>query len=91
VTTGTSWLNGAFSKLARAGQFAGTKTREKFQVAVSNLTSKVSDCAPTLLLFSCIKVNTISCTYIISWQHFSSSFGLGLVKFVRFATVSQVF
>lgn len=40
VTASTSWLNGAFSKVARAGQFAGTKTREKFQVAVSNLTAK---------------------------------------------------
>ncbi|KAJ0014514.1 hypothetical protein Pint_20075 [Pistacia integerrima] len=30
VTAGTVWLNGAFSKVARAGQVAGTKTREKF-------------------------------------------------------------
>lgn len=41
VTAGTSWLNGAFSKVAKAGQVAGTKTREKFHVAVSNLTVKV--------------------------------------------------
>ncbi|KAH9728530.1 RRM domain-containing protein [Citrus sinensis] len=41
VTAGTAWLNGAFSKVARAGQVAGTKTREKFNVAVSNLTAKV--------------------------------------------------
>ncbi|KAK1583030.1 hypothetical protein Q3G72_020418 [Acer saccharum] len=40
VTAGTAWLNGAFSKVAKAGQVAGTKTREKFNVAVSNLTSK---------------------------------------------------
>ncbi|KAJ3673264.1 hypothetical protein LUZ60_006638 [Juncus effusus] len=40
VTAGTSWLNGAFSKVARAGNVAGLKTREKFQVAVSNLTAK---------------------------------------------------
>ncbi|KAJ0078502.1 hypothetical protein Patl1_22835 [Pistacia atlantica] len=40
VTAGTAWLNGAFSKVARAGQTAGTKTREKFNVAVSNLTAK---------------------------------------------------
>ncbi|XP_065854318.1 binding partner of ACD11 1 isoform X2 [Euphorbia lathyris] len=42
VTAGTAWLNGAFSKVARAGQVAGTKTREKFNVAVSNLSSKES-------------------------------------------------
>lgn len=41
VTAGTAWLNGAFSKVARAGQVAGTKTREKFNLAVSNLTAKV--------------------------------------------------
>lgn len=41
VTAGTAWLNGAFSKVARAGQAAGTKTREKFHLAVSNLTAKV--------------------------------------------------
>ncbi|KAJ8763230.1 hypothetical protein K2173_025615 [Erythroxylum novogranatense] len=40
VTAGTAWLNGAFSKVARAGQVAGTKTKEKFNLAVSNLTSK---------------------------------------------------
>ncbi|XP_028766868.1 binding partner of ACD11 1 [Neltuma alba] len=40
VTAGTTWLNGAFGKVARAGQLAGTKTREKFHVAVSNLTAK---------------------------------------------------
>jgi hypothetical protein len=41
VSAGTAWLNGAFSKVARAGQVAGTKTREKFNLAVSNLTAKV--------------------------------------------------
>ncbi|XP_012070421.1 binding partner of ACD11 1 [Jatropha curcas] len=45
VTAGTAWLNGAFSKVARAGQAAGTKTREKFNLAVSNLTSKDSPIA----------------------------------------------
>lgn len=40
VTAGTAWLNGTFSKVARAGQAAGTKTREKFHLAVSNLTAK---------------------------------------------------
>ncbi|XP_038695595.1 binding partner of ACD11 1-like [Tripterygium wilfordii] len=45
VSAGTSWLNGAFSKMARAGQSAGTKTREKFHMAVSNLTSKDSPIA----------------------------------------------
>ncbi|XP_043698624.1 binding partner of ACD11 1-like [Telopea speciosissima] len=40
VTAGTSWLNGAFNKMAEVGQVAGTKTREKFQLAVSNLTAK---------------------------------------------------
>lgn len=41
VTAGTAWLNGAFSKVAKAGNVAGTKTREKFNIAVSNLTAKV--------------------------------------------------
>ncbi|KAJ7971919.1 binding partner of ACD11 1 [Quillaja saponaria] len=40
VSAGTAWLNGAFSKVAKAGQDAGTKTREKFHLAVSNLTCK---------------------------------------------------
>lgn len=40
VTAGTTWLNGAFSKVAKAGHAASTKTREKFQLAVSNLTAK---------------------------------------------------
>ncbi|CAN6297781.1 unnamed protein product [Urochloa humidicola] len=40
VSAGTSWLNGAFSKVARAGHVAGSRTREKFQIAVSNLTAK---------------------------------------------------
>ncbi|KAI9093578.1 hypothetical protein K1719_027027 [Acacia pycnantha] len=40
VTAGTTWLNGAFGKVARAGQLAGTKTREKFHMAVSNLSAK---------------------------------------------------
>lgn len=40
VTAGTSWLNGAFSKVAKAGQVAGSKTKEKWNFAVSNLTAK---------------------------------------------------
>lgn len=46
VAAGTAWLNGAFSKVAKAGHVAGTKTREKLQVAVSNLTAKARPCAP---------------------------------------------
>ena len=42
MTAGTAWLNGAFSKVAKAGQVAGTKTREKWNMALSNLTAKVS-------------------------------------------------
>ncbi|KAA8518407.1 hypothetical protein F0562_015881 [Nyssa sinensis] len=40
VTAGAAWLNGAFGKVAKAGQAAGTKTREKWNLAVSNLTAK---------------------------------------------------
>ncbi|KAL5210214.1 hypothetical protein ABZP36_005837 [Zizania latifolia] len=40
VSAGTSWLNGAFSKVTKAGHVAGSRTREKFQLAVSNLTAK---------------------------------------------------
>ncbi|KAG4938183.1 hypothetical protein AAZX31_16G036500 [Glycine max] len=40
VTAGTAWFNGAFSKVAKAGHVASSKTREKFHLAVSNLTSK---------------------------------------------------
>ncbi|KAK7336274.1 hypothetical protein VNO77_16810 [Canavalia gladiata] len=40
VTGGKAWLNGAFSKVAKAGHVASTKTREKFHLAVSNLTAK---------------------------------------------------
>uniref|UniRef100_A0A7N0V1F7 RRM domain-containing protein n=1 Tax=Kalanchoe fedtschenkoi TaxID=63787 RepID=A0A7N0V1F7_KALFE len=40
VTAGTTWLNGAFTRVAKVGQVAGSKTREKFNMAVSNLTSK---------------------------------------------------
>lgn len=38
VTAGAAWL----SKVAKAGNVAGAKTREKFQLAVTNLTAKVS-------------------------------------------------
>ncbi|KAA8516878.1 hypothetical protein F0562_017304 [Nyssa sinensis] len=40
VTAGAAWLNGAFTKVAKARQVAGTKTREKWNLAVSNLTAK---------------------------------------------------
>lgn len=40
VTVGTTWLNGAFTKVAKVGQVAGTKTREKWNLALSNLTAK---------------------------------------------------
>ncbi|OVA12292.1 RNA recognition motif domain [Macleaya cordata] len=39
VTAGAAWFSGAFNKVAKVGQVAGTKTREKFQLAVSNLTA----------------------------------------------------
>lgn len=41
VTAGAAWFNGAFTKVAKAGQVAGSKTRDKFHMAVSNLTAKV--------------------------------------------------
>nr|XP_009412328.1 PREDICTED: binding partner of ACD11 1-like isoform X2 [Musa acuminata subsp. malaccensis] len=40
VTAGTAWFHGAFGKMAKAGHVARTKTREKFQLAVTNLTAK---------------------------------------------------
>ncbi|KAM7272420.1 hypothetical protein ACFE04_027083 [Oxalis oulophora] len=40
VTAGTAWFNGAFNKMAKASQVAGLKTKEKFNMAVSNLTAK---------------------------------------------------
>lgn len=42
MTAGAAWFSGAFSKVARVGQIAGSKTKEKFNLAVSNITSKVS-------------------------------------------------
>ncbi|KAF5471957.1 hypothetical protein F2P56_008714 [Juglans regia] len=42
VTAGAAWFNGAFTKVAKAGQVAGSKTRDKFHMAVSNLTAKES-------------------------------------------------
>jgi len=50
VTAGAAWFNGAFSKVAKAGHVAGTKTREKFHLAVSNLTTKVDSYAFLYLL-----------------------------------------
>ncbi|KAK4378133.1 hypothetical protein RND71_004429 [Anisodus tanguticus] len=43
VNAGAAWLNGAFTKVAKAGQVAGTKTREKWSFALSNLTAKVTN------------------------------------------------
>ncbi|CAD5333056.1 unnamed protein product [Arabidopsis thaliana] len=40
VTAGAAWFSGAFSKVARVGQVAGSKTKEKFNLAVSNMSSK---------------------------------------------------
>ncbi|KAK6942473.1 hypothetical protein RJ641_027850, partial [Dillenia turbinata] len=48
VTAGTAWLNGAFSRVAKAGQVAGTKTREKFHTAVSNLAAKEAPIAVSM-------------------------------------------
>lgn len=42
VTAGTTWLSGAFGKVAKASNVAGAKTKEKFQLAVANLTVKDS-------------------------------------------------
>ena len=52
MTAGTAWLNGAFTKVTKAGQIAGTKTREKFHMAVSNLTAKVSSVHWNLFFFA---------------------------------------
>ncbi|KAK6148139.1 hypothetical protein DH2020_019051 [Rehmannia glutinosa] len=40
VTSGTAWLSGALNKVAKAGQVAGTKTREKWNLTLSNLSAK---------------------------------------------------
>lgn len=57
VNAGAAWLNGAFSKVAKAGQVAGTKTREKWNFALSNLTAKV--CSSSLLFSpQCISKST---------------------------------
>nr|GMC79206.1 binding partner of ACD11 1 [Ipomoea batatas] len=48
VTAGAAWLNGAFTRVAKAGQAASTKTREKWNLAFSNMTAKV--CIPFPLL-----------------------------------------
>lgn len=48
MTAGTAWLNGAFGKVAKVGQVAGTKTREKWNMAVSNLTAKVGSFSVSL-------------------------------------------
>ncbi|CAA7025592.1 unnamed protein product [Microthlaspi erraticum] len=42
VTAGAAWFSGAVSKVARVGQIAGSKTKEKFNLAVSDITSKVT-------------------------------------------------
>ncbi|KAK9061483.1 hypothetical protein SSX86_018664 [Deinandra increscens subsp. villosa] len=50
VTVGAVWLNGAFGKVAKAGEVARTKTRQKWNLAVSNLTTKVHDYILQLVL-----------------------------------------
>lgn len=50
VTAGATWLNGAFSKMAKTGHVAGVKARERFQMAVTNLTAKVSFTFTTTIL-----------------------------------------
>ena len=42
MSAGTSSLNGAFSKVAKAGHVAGSRTREKLQLVVSDLAAKVN-------------------------------------------------
>ncbi|CAH9061817.1 unnamed protein product [Cuscuta europaea] len=42
VTAGAAWLNGAFNRVAKAGQAASTKTREKWNSTFSNMTAKDS-------------------------------------------------
>lgn len=54
VTAGAAWFSGAFSKVAKAGQVAGTKTREKFNLAVSNLTSKVRIISGRIIVVSSV-------------------------------------
>jgi len=50
VTAGAAWFSGAFSKVARVGQVAGSKTKEKFNLAVSNMSSKVSHQTKSIFL-----------------------------------------
>ncbi|KNA13760.1 hypothetical protein SOVF_113090 [Spinacia oleracea] len=40
VTAGAAWFNGAFSKVSKVSHVAGSKTRQKFNTAMSNLTAK---------------------------------------------------
>ncbi|PRQ32460.1 hypothetical protein RchiOBHm_Chr5g0046611 [Rosa chinensis] len=58
VTVAAAWFNGAFSKVAKTGQAAGTKTREKFHMVVSNLTAKVG-----LLHSVLFTQNKVACVY----------------------------
>ncbi|KAL0702747.1 hypothetical protein Bca4012_058869 [Brassica carinata] len=54
VTAGAAWFSGAFSKVAKAGQLAGSKTKEKFNLAVSNIASKSNDANKyTMMQFRC--------------------------------------
>ncbi|KAK6126545.1 hypothetical protein DH2020_039713 [Rehmannia glutinosa] len=50
VTSGTAWLNGALNKVAKAGQVAGTKTREKWNLTLSNLSAKTPGACALLSL-----------------------------------------
>lgn len=57
MTAGAAWFSGAFSKVARVGQIAGSKTKEKFNLAVSNMASKVSHQTNPhfIVLLGCLK------------------------------------
>lgn len=65
VTAGAAWLNGAFTKVAKAGQVAGSKTREKFHMAVSNLTAKVGILNSVLLSSCCYKCHVRIDSFIL--------------------------
>lgn len=75
VTAGTAWLNGAFGKVAKVGHVAGAKTKEKFQLAVSNLTAKVRNAHPLSLLCYVSKYLLdikVTCKWTTRWILFDS-------------------
>ena len=59
VTAGAAWLNGAFTKVAKVGNVAGTKTRQKFHTAMSNLTAKVRFLQATFVFSNIMKLASI--------------------------------